>query len=228
MVGTMTEANRAHIRRLAATQTAPLPGTAGSGTRVAVLVSALRLFAERGFAGTSVRDIANDLGLKAATLYSHFASKAHILAELVKLGHDEQLRAVRAELLASNPDPRDQITAYVRGHVTTHATYPMLCIVANAELHMLPPELAQPVFEQRRYSEQLISDITQRGIDLGAFDVPDVWLATAAIGGMGLRVAYWYTPESDHSISTLADVYGQFALRILGAEHPTNAPQQIS
>jgi len=206
------------IRRLAATETAPLPGTAGTGTRAQILTTALCLFAEKGFAGTSVRDIATAVGLKAATLYSHFPSKAHILAELVKLGHAEHLRAVRAEVLASGSDPRDQMLACVRGHVTTHATYPMLCIVANEEMHMLPPELAQPGLEQRRFSEQLIIDLVKRGIELGAFDATDPWLATAAIGGMGLRVAYWFSPDADQDINTLVETYGLYALRILGAD----------
>ncbi len=204
-------------RRLAATQTAPLPGIAGSGTRVAVLEAALRLFAEQGYAGTSVRDIAKVVALKPATLYSHFPSKAHILAEIVRLGHEEQVRSVRAALLASAPDPKDQILAYVRGHVTTHATYPMLCIVANAELHMLDNDLAQQSLQQRQFSEQLLFDVVQRGIDLGAFNVPHAWLAMAAIGGMGLRIAYWYTSDFDQSIESLAAIYGEYALRILGA-----------
>ncbi len=216
----MPQSAIAQNRRLAATQTAPLPGTAGSGTRVAVLEAALRLFAEHGYAGTSVRDIAKVVELKPATLYSHFPSKAHILAEIVKLGHDEQVRAVRAELLASDPDPKEQVLAYVRGHVKTHATYPMLCIVANAELHMLENELAQQALQQRQFSEQLLFDVVERGIGLGAFDVPHAWLAMAAIGGMGLRIAYWYTSDFDQSIDSLAEIYGEYALRILGASNP--------
>ncbi|CAE7205050.1 fyuA [Symbiodinium microadriaticum] len=208
-------------RRLAATETVPLPlrengGGAGEGSRAAVLETALKLFAEKGYAGTSVRDIAGALNIKAASLYAHFPSKAHILAELVDLGHEEQLRAVRTEVLASDPAPTEQVLAYVRGHVRTHATYPMLCIVANAELHMLPDDLAEPAMQKRQFSEQLLTDIVDRGIDQGVFDVPHGWLAMAAIGGMGLRVAYWYTPDFDQSVEATADIYGDYAIALSG------------
>lgn len=217
----MGQAAQSENRRLAATQTAPLPGIAGTGTRVTILEASLRLFAEQGYAGTSVRDIAEAVTLKPATLYSHFPSKAHILAEIVKLGHEEQLRSVRTELLASDPDPRQQVLAYVRGHVAAHATYPMLCIVANAELHMLDADMAQSSMQLRQLSEQLLFEVVERGIDLGTFNVPHAWLAMAAIGGMGLRIAYWYTPDFDQSVDSLAAIYGEYALRILGASDAT-------
>lgn len=212
-------------RRLAATVAAPLPESVGEGTRRTALQAALGLFAEKGYAGTSVRDIAAAIHVKPATLYSHFPSKSHILAELVNLGHDAQMQAVRAELLNSQPDPRVQIVAYMRGHVSAHARFAMLCIVANAELHALEGELAAPALEKRQFSEQLLRDIVDRGVAQGVFDVPDAWLAGAAIGGMGLRVAYWYTPEIDHSIDEIASTYGLYALRILGVSEPfeTNA-----
>lgn len=204
-------------RRLAATATTLLPQWKPAGSRGVILETALRLFAERGYAGASIRDIAGASGVQPATLYSHYPSKEHVLAEICRIGHEEHQRSVRAALLASQPDPRHQVVAYVRAHVRMHTDYPMLAVVANAELHMLSPGLGGPTFELRKQSVQLLSDIIQRGLDLGVFKVPNVWLATAAIGGMGLRVAYWYTPEFELSGERVAEVYAEYALRILGA-----------
>ena len=204
-------------RRLAATATAPLPEAVPSGSRRLILETALRLFAERGYSGTSIRDIAAACGLQGPTIYSHYPSKEHVLAELVRIAHEEHLRRVRAALLDSQPDPRDQIRAYVRAHVGFHTDFPMLAVVGNTELHMLSPELGQPIFEVRKQSEQTLMDIAQRGIDRGVFKVPHPWLAVAAIGGMGLRVAFWYAPEGAIAPALVADSYAEFALRILGA-----------
>jgi AcrR family transcriptional regulator len=63
-------------------------------TRERILEVAARLFSERGFAGTSTRDIADALGVTKAALYYHFASKDAILGELVA----QPLAAVRAVL----------------------------------------------------------------------------------------------------------------------------------
>ena len=71
----------------------------GADTRLRILKTASALFAERGFAGTSIRDISDELGLTKAALYYHFASKEEILAELVT----EPLMAMQAVM----EEPRD-------------------------------------------------------------------------------------------------------------------------
>lgn len=203
-------------RRLAATGTAPLPESIPSGSRRLILETALRLFAERGYSGTSIRDIAAACGLQGPTIYSHYPSKEHVLAELVRIAHDEHLRRVRTALLDSEPDPRRQVAAYVRAHVGFHTDFPMLAVVGNTEMHMLSPELAAPILQVRRQSEQTLMDIVQRGIDRGLFRVPHPWLSVAAVGGMGLRVAFWYAPGAGIAAPLVADSYAEFALRILG------------
>ena len=209
-------------RRLAATATAPLPEVVPSGSRRLILETALRLFAERGFSGTSIRDIAAACNLQGPTIYSHYPSKEHVLAELVRVAHDEHLRRVREALLDCQPDPREQIRAYVRAHVRFHTDFPMLADVGNTELHMLSPGLGAPIYQVRKQAEQILMDIAQRGIDRGIFTVPHPWLSVAAIGGMGLRVAFWFAPEGDIAAELVASSYAEFALRILGAAQPAS------
>ena len=204
-------------RRLAATAPAPLPEAFPSDSRRLIIETALHLFAERGYSGTSIRDIAKACNLQGPTIYSHYASKEHVLAEMVRLAHEEHLRRVRAALLDSQPEPRAQIAAYVRAHVRFHADFPMLAVVGNTELHMLSPGLGDPIYQVRKQAEQTLMDIAQRGIDRGVFKVPHPWLAVAAIGGMGLRVAFWFSAEAGIAASEVADSYAEFALRILGA-----------
>lgn len=204
-------------RRLAATAVRLLPGLKQPGASGRVLEAALKLFAETGYAAGSVRDIAAAAGVKPATIYAHYPSKEHILAELCRVGHEEQYRVVRTAVLDSSADPRDQIVAYVRAHVGFHTVYPMLAVVSNSELHVLGDELGAATFVLRRQSEELMQDIIARGIDSGQFHVPDRWLAVAAIGGMGLRVAYWFSPDYKLTAAQVADGYAEFALRMLAA-----------
>lgn len=203
-------------RRLAATTAHLLPGLKQSGASGRVLEAALKLFAERGYAGASVRDVADAAGVKAATIYAHYSSKEHILAELCRVGHEEQYRSVRTAVLASGGDPREQIVAYVRAHVGFHTAYPMLAVVANSELHVLGEELGAVTFALRQQSVELMEDIIKRGIDGSVFHVRTPWLAIAAIGGMGMRVAYWFSPEYKVSAKQVAEGYAEFALRVLG------------
>lgn len=69
-----------------------------TGTREAILDAAERLFAERGFAGTSVRDIVRDSHSSPPSLYHFFGSKENLLVELVADRYASYCDALEAEL----------------------------------------------------------------------------------------------------------------------------------
>jgi AcrR family transcriptional regulator len=203
-----------------------LPPTARrDGTRGRILVAALTLFADHGFEGTSIRDIASGTGLNSATLYSHFESKAAVLAELVRVGHEEHHGQVVRALLRSGTDPRDQLAAFVRAHVLTHCAYPRLAVVANAELHALSPLAAAPSVVLRDQSSAMLLDVLRRGEAQAVFALVHVEATAAAIGAMGMQVAHWYpSPVVGLDAEQLGDVFADLALRMAGTtssdEHP--------
>ncbi|HEV7371770.1 helix-turn-helix domain-containing protein [Arenibaculum sp.] len=69
---------------------------AGKEKKAAIMAAAERLFAERGVAATSTRDIARELGIGDASLYRHFPSKEVLVAELFADGYREYGRLLRA------------------------------------------------------------------------------------------------------------------------------------
>jgi AcrR family transcriptional regulator len=86
-------------------------------TRDRILDTAEALFAERGFAATTVRDIAAAIGLTAASLYNHFAGKEALYAAVLERG----LRPVVDVLedLGSRDHEPDALDATL-GHVMEH------------------------------------------------------------------------------------------------------------
>ena len=194
------------------------PRPAADGTRGRILLAGLGLFAEHGFHGTSIRDIAAGAAVQSASLYAHFPSKEAILAELVLAGHEEHHARLVAALLQCGTDPRDRLAALVRAHVRAHTDYPMLAVVANNEMRALSPAAAAPAAAVRRRSEALLAEVLAMGHQQGVFDVVHLEATAAAIGGMGIRVASWYpAPEAGLKPSRLADVYASLALRMAGA-----------
>lgn len=198
-------------------ESAKLPELAKAGTYRRILEESLMLFAQRGYHGTSVRDIASAVGVQIAAVYVHFPSKGHVLAELCRIGHEEHQRALRAALLDAGASPADQLAALVRAHVRLHAEYAMLATVANYELHALPEELAGATLSLRKQSEALLLEVCERGVAQKKFKTPDVVITAAAIGAMGMRVAQWYRPELGKSIDEIANVHAELALRMFTA-----------
>jgi AcrR family transcriptional regulator len=213
--------SREAVRRLAADVVALPSASAGQHTRRRIIEVSLGLFAEKGFAGTSIRDIAGAVGIRTSTLYGHFPTKEHILAELSEEGHRAHLGSLIAAVEAApDDDPVARMADLVRAHVLFHARFQMLAVVANAELHSLSPDLAAESLRIRSASEAVFTDVVRSGVDADRFRTPDEWMAIAAIAGMGVRVASWYGPQSPQSPDEIADAYAEFALRILGAHTP--------
>lgn len=85
-------------------------------TRADVVAAAGRLFATRGYEGTSMRDLGGELGLLGSSLYSHVGSKQDLLVEVVGRGaeffQNSLDRAGEAEGSA-----RDRLRSMVAGHI---------------------------------------------------------------------------------------------------------------
>jgi AcrR family transcriptional regulator len=204
-----------------------------------LLEAAVLGFAERGYHGVSMRDLAGSVGMKAASVYAHFASKEALLAELILLGHRAHHVAVRDAIFGAGPDPVDQLCQGVVANVHFHGTFPLLAMVANTELHALTDEHRAEAVGVRHASAVLFTSVLERGNSIGAFRCPDPWLALSAIGSMTIRLASWYRPlwmrgddsplgsypreamtwmpEGDDDLEVIADAYAEYALLIVKA-----------
>ncbi len=92
------------------------PVRAGDDTDARILVESIQLFARRGYAGTSMREIAAAVGIQPASIYSHFGSKQQILADAL----DDVLYQFHSFILdATIPggEPREQLRRVVGQHV---------------------------------------------------------------------------------------------------------------
>jgi len=81
-----------------------------------ILDAAAHLFCERGFQGTSVRDIALAVGILPGSLYSHFATKEDLLAAVYTRGVDQICQAVKAAVDRHN-DPWERLEAGCVAHL---------------------------------------------------------------------------------------------------------------
>ncbi len=196
-----------------------LPDRARStGTHRRLLEQALILFGERGFHAVSVRDIAEAAGIRAPSIYKHLESKEELLFQLSLTAHEEHRARLRQALLEAGSDPVDQIRTLAHAHVLMHAELSSLARVANRELSALSPEHATRIESIREDSIQTFVDVINRGIELGVFFVDDSWLATAAIGAMGLRVAEWWGQNPNYpqyGAGQVAEQFATFAVRLL-------------
>lgn len=185
-------------------------------TRKRLLAAAAQAFAERGFHGTSTRDIAAAAGLSPAAVYVHHRSKEELLHQISLQGHQATLDLVRTAI-ASADDPTDQLVAVVSSFAAHHARANTSARVINYELAALSDEHLAEILEIRRTITDELRAVVERGADAAVFDTPDPRLATTALLSLGIDVARWYREERAWSPDDIGAHYAELALRMVGA-----------
>lgn len=169
---------------------------------------ATRLFAERGFAGTSFQDIADAVGLTRPALYHYVSSKDDLLAKLVaEITEDSavSIEAIARRTDLDSPARLREITASLARRQGDHAARFRLLIRSEADL---PDTVAATHAEGRRAVLRSLATAIERGIADGSFRTVDARVAALGILGQVNWIAWWFNPDSDNldAISTqLAD-----------------------
>jgi AcrR family transcriptional regulator len=88
--------------------------------REIVLATAGRLFREKGFADTTVGDIAQAVGIVQSALYRHFAGKTELFAHVMLRTQDALERSV-AQAYAATLDPAERLELVIRSAIAQHA-----------------------------------------------------------------------------------------------------------
>ena len=180
----------------------------------AIVLSALTLFAERGFHATSLKDIASGTGLSTAALYVHFRSKEDLLFEISRRGHQTALAITREA--ADRPDPAEAIRVLAYAFTRWHAQERTTARVAQYDNDALGPAHAAEIAGLRHETEQAVRSLIARGTVQGTFDVDDIRGVSAAVLSLAIDAARWYEPGGPYSPDALGRLYCQLAGRMVG------------
>lgn len=179
-----------------------------------VLDAALTLFAERGYHGTALSQIAQHLGIRTPSLYNHMRSKQELLETIVAQTLDSVL-ADFAEAVAGTDDPAGQLREATRVYALRHATHRREALVVNRDTVNLTDPALTTMRERRRDHERAIRAIITHGVESGVFAVGNAGLASFAILEMSVSIARWFREDGRRTADQVADEYAQFALRLV-------------
>ena len=181
-----------------------------------LLAQAARVFAERGYHATTMRDIAHASGVSLAGIYYYVRGKEALLSRIQERCFAGVLEGAR-EAVAASEDPAERVQAFVRHHVGYFAAH-------MAEMKVLSHEAGSLSGEARRRVEA----IKRRYVDLlegllreAAPDEAPVDRSAAAylLFGMMNWMYTWYDPSGPVPPARLAD---HFAKLFLGGLTPTS------
>jgi AcrR family transcriptional regulator len=184
--------------------------TSGDDRRTQILQAAGDLFAERGYAATTVRLIADRAGMMAGSLYHHFPSKAAILDELLTGFVDDLLDRATVAVDDAGDDPglalRRLITVSMLA-IADHRPAVLLLQKEEPPAQRDDPALAH-VFDRWGKVTDLWVRVVGAGVEAGVFraDVDPVVVHDLVRDAIWV-VARWYRPDHGHSLADIADEY---------------------
>jgi TetR/AcrR family transcriptional regulator, cholesterol catabolism regulator len=170
-----------------------------------------RLFKEKGYMGTSMRDIAGELNIEAASLYSHIKSKDEILEEICFRKADEFTKAID-EVNDIYFNAEEKLRMAVKAHVK------ILCSDLNTSSvflhewrHLNVPKLEEFKMLRNKY-ESSFRMIIQLGEDENVFETVDKKFAVLTILSTINWITEWYKPGGPMTPEEIADNLCNFIL----------------
>jgi AcrR family transcriptional regulator len=165
--------------------------------RAELVAVAARLFSQRGYHGTSMQDLGNELGIQRGSLYAHIGSKEELLFDVVEDGADRFLERGR-QALESDGKAADRLRALLIGHVETATQHLEASTVFLNEWRYLSPELRDHIQAKRDRYEQTVREIIEAGIASGEFRADaDIRFAATLVLSAGNWTYTWYHPGGD-------------------------------
>ena len=172
---------------------------------------AARLFAEKGYHGTSIGDLADSMGVQKGSLYAHIEGKEDLLYQTMRGG-----AAAFHGALDSVPDvapPAEKVRLALRAHLRVVSEQLDVATVFVQEWKYLEGERLEEIISERRRYEERIRELFREGRDLGELrsDLDDSTAALLALSAVNWAYT-WLAPGADTDV--LADRF--FALFLDG------------
>lgn len=183
-----------------------------------ILLTAIALFAERGYETCSMRGIASAVGLKAPTLYNYYSSKEALLVEAIEFGMNDFFSYVLRDI---DSKPRSEcLFEIARRHVDYKLRHR---VIARANDRLIDPQFGRMFLAEkdRKHFDKRLDEYRYRIHDLvneivGSNEAVDPMFITLSVMNQWDRAAYWYNPKGKRTPEEAVDQMLILTARLLG------------
>lgn len=177
-----------------------------NGTRKDVIIAkAAKLFREKGFSATSMRDLAEHVGVEAASLYNHISSKAEILQEICFKTANNFMSHIEEVDANPNKTAIEKIQEILRFHIKQMLdNYEEVYVSDREWKHLTDPYLSN-MQSQRRAYRQRIASVIEEGIRKGEIKPIDAPTAVLIMLHAVSGIESWHRSKKKISGEVLED-----------------------
>ncbi len=184
--------------------------------RERILEEAVKLFYANGFSGTTLDDIATELGVTKPFIYTHFRSKVDLLEAIcrptIELSVDAISKAAAGDGTATCR-LRNGVVAFTKVVLQRQAN---IAVYFREEKNLSQIGLDE-INGLRRHFDKVLSELLQEGVDTAEFAVADISVAALAIGGMVSWAYTWHRDDGRLTLDAVGAQMAELALQMVGA-----------
>jgi TetR/AcrR family transcriptional regulator, cholesterol catabolism regulator len=200
-------------------------GSRANGPRRREIVdAAARIFHEKSYVGTTMRDIADEVGMLKGSLYHHIESKEDLLFEIIRQTQEAFFARID-EIMAAPVDGGsiERIRLIAREHVLYNARNLERTAICYHDMRFLSPKRFALVTKRRDRHERLLRSLIRRGQDDGAIRRSvDPKLGVMALLSMVNWLYHWYRPGGERDAADVAEQFAEIAVASLSAHATRN------
>jgi AcrR family transcriptional regulator len=173
-----------------------------------IVAAASRLFVEKGFENTTMREIAETVGIYKGSLYHHIRSKADLFFEILEMSLKESSKSMR-KVRNSDLEPEQKLKEIVRVHFENILNFSLeYQIVLNERRHMLDQKQEKRIRVLLKAYENCILEVLVEGIAAKIFrDDLDPRVVVSGIVGVGNSIYKWFSPTGPLTFQAIAEMY---------------------
>lgn len=200
--------------------------TKGDKTRRRILDAAASEFRHNGYAATSLKVIADHVGVRVASLYHHFASKDSLVEEVLAIGLNRTESATRDAVasMGVNASPITRLRSAIAAHVSSNVTSGDYALATLRILGQVPEDVRKRQAERQRAYADFWSELLEEGRAAGEIrsDLNPKLVRMLLFGTINWAVE-WYRPNGN-SATEIAAVASEMILSGLQTPAQRHAP----
>lgn len=178
-----------------------------------IFSEAVRIFKQKGYHATSMRDIADAVGLQKGSLYHYISSKEELLFKIFERGSGALTKRLE-EIVASADSPTGKLRRAIEAHLIELCNQLDIFTVYLSERRALSSRHHAKMRTEGERHAELLEQIIRQGIASGNFRKVDSKMAAHAILGMCNWLYQWYSPDGRLTPQQIAKVFAD--LIVLG------------
>ncbi len=163
-----------------------------NGTKKEVIIDkATRLFMEKGFGSASMRDIAEHVGVEAASLYNHIQSKSEILQDICFKVANQFIQNLE-QVEASSTSALEKMETLIRFHIRMMLQQYESIYISDHEWRHLPEPYLSNFLNQRRHYRKRLASIIEQGMQSGQMKQIEPYVAVLTILSAISGIESWH------------------------------------